>query len=151
MRLRVPRPEDFRSPAPSPAVAARLGLWLGVAFALCFLTGVASHYAQHPPGWLAWPTRPVSLYRISQGVHVLSGIAAIPLLLAKAWSVYPRLFIRPPRRPPAEVVSHAIERLSILVQGAAVVRFCWVRLRKKAWARERVAVIAGRSTSSTVR
>jgi DMSO/TMAO reductase YedYZ molybdopterin-dependent catalytic subunit len=115
MRLRVPRPEDFRSPAHGPAVTARLGLWLGVAFALCFLTGVASHYAQHPPGWLAWPTRPVSLYRISQGVHVLSGIAALPLLLAKLWSVYPRLFIRPPRRPPAEVAGHAIERLSILV------------------------------------
>jgi DMSO/TMAO reductase YedYZ molybdopterin-dependent catalytic subunit len=115
MRLHAPHPEDFRSPAHSPAVAARLGLWLGVAFGLCFLTGVASHYAQHPAGWLAWPTRPVSLYRITQGVHVLSGIAAVPLLLAKLWSVYPRLFIRPPRRPPTELVRHAIERLSILV------------------------------------
>ncbi|MGN9913385.1 molybdopterin-dependent oxidoreductase [Phytohabitans sp. LJ34] len=115
MRVRIPRPEDFRAPAHTPAVTARVGLWLGIAFGLCFLTGLASHYAQHPPGWFTWPTRPVSLYRITQGVHVLSGIAAIPLLLAKLWSVYPRLFIRPPRRPPSLVVTHAAERLSILV------------------------------------
>jgi DMSO/TMAO reductase YedYZ molybdopterin-dependent catalytic subunit len=85
-----------------------VGLWLGVAFGLCFLTGVASHAAQHPPGWFTWPTRPVSLYRVTQGVHVLSGIAAIPLLLAKLWSVYPRLFIRPFHRG-------LVERLSVLV------------------------------------
>lgn len=115
MRLHVPREEDFRSPAHSPVVSARIGLWLGVAFGLCFLTGLASHVAQHPPGWFTWPTRPVSLYRITQGVHVLSGIAAIPLLLAKLWTVYPRLFAR----PPARVLAHAAERLSILVLLAA--------------------------------
>jgi hypothetical protein len=38
--------------------------------------------------------------RITQGAHVISGVAAIPLLLAKLWSVYPHLFIRPPLRPP---------------------------------------------------
>lgn len=115
MKAPVPRPEDFRSPAHTPTVSARLGLWLGVVFGLCFLTGLASHYAQHPPGWFSWPTRPVNLYRITQGIHVLSGIAAIPLLLAKLWSVYPRLFIRPPRRPPALVATHTAERLSILI------------------------------------
>ncbi|MCW6003285.1 molybdopterin-dependent oxidoreductase [Micromonospora sp. CPCC 205371] len=115
MRLRPPRPEDFRSPAHTPAVAARIGLWLGVAFTVCFLTGLLSHAAQHPPGWFTWPTRPVSLYRITQGAHVISGVAAIPLLLAKLWSVYPRLFIRPPSRPPGRAVAHGAERLSILV------------------------------------
>ena len=120
-RRGVPRPEDFRSPAHGPAVAARLGLWLGVAFALCFLTGLASHLVQHPPAWFAWPTRPIWLYRVTQGAHVLAGIAAIPLLLAKLWSVYPRLFIRPPLRPPSRALAHAAGRISILVLAAAAI------------------------------
>ncbi|MFG2051496.1 molybdopterin-dependent oxidoreductase [Micromonospora sp. NPDC048935] len=114
-RPRVPVPEDFTAPTHSPLVAARLGLWLGVAFGLCFVTGLLSHYIQHPPGWFTWPTRPVDLYRVTQGVHVLSGVAAIPLLLAKLWSVYPRLFVRPPLRRPIRLSVHALERISILV------------------------------------
>lgn len=114
-RPRIPVPEDFTSPSHSSQVAARLGLWLGVAFGLCFVTGVLSHYIQHPPGWFTWPSRPVNLYRITQGTHVLSGIAAIPLLLAKLWSVYPRLFVRPPVRHPIRLSTHALERLSVLV------------------------------------
>lgn len=102
----------FRSPAHSPVVTARIGRWLGVAFGLCFITGLASHLIQHPPDWFGWPTRPVGLYRINQGVHVLSGIAAVPLLLAKLWSVYPKLFVRPSLRT-------AAERLAILVLLAA--------------------------------
>jgi hypothetical protein len=77
-----------------------------VAFTICFLTGLASHFAQHPVSWFSWPTRPVSLYQFTQGAHVLSGIAAIPLLLAKLWSVYPRLFARPPLRPAARLLTH---------------------------------------------
>jgi Oxidoreductase molybdopterin binding domain len=117
---RIPREEDFRSPVHVPAVSARTGVWLGIAFTLCFLTGLASHFIQHPAGWFSWPTRPVSLYRISQGIHVLSGVAAIPLLLAKLWSVYPRLFARPPRlRQPGPLVAHGAERLAITVLLAA--------------------------------
>ena len=108
-RPRVPAPEDFTAPSHSPLVAARLGLWLAVAFGLCFVTGLLSHYIQHPPGWFTWPTRPVNLYRVTQGVHVLSGVAAIPLLLAKLWSVYPRLFVRPPLRQPIRLFGHALE------------------------------------------
>lgn len=114
-RPRVPTPEDFTAPSHSPLVAARLGLWLGVAFGLCFATGLLSHYIQHPASWFSWPTRPISLYRITQGVHVLSGIAAIPLLLAKLWSVYPRLFARPPLRQPVRLAGHGLGRMSILV------------------------------------
>ncbi|MBQ0982754.1 molybdopterin-dependent oxidoreductase [Micromonospora sp. M61] len=112
---RVPTSEDFPAPSHSPLVAARLGLWLGVAFGLCFVTGLLSHYIQHPPGWFTWPTRPVNLYRVTQGVHVLSGIAAILLLLGKLWSVYPRLFVRPPLRQPIRLSTHVLERISILV------------------------------------
>jgi DMSO/TMAO reductase YedYZ molybdopterin-dependent catalytic subunit len=58
----------------------------------------------------------VSLYRVNQGLHVLSGVAAIPLLLAKLWSVYPKLFARPVARS----MLHAVERGSVLVLiGAA--------------------------------
>jgi molybdopterin-dependent oxidoreductase-like protein protein len=110
-----PREEDFRAPAHDEKVTARLGLWLGIAFLLCFLTGLLSHAVQKPPAWFVWPASPVNLYRITQGVHVLSGIAAIPLLLAKLWSVYPKLFARPLVRS----LPHALERLSILVLSGA--------------------------------
>ncbi|MBM0275917.1 molybdopterin-dependent oxidoreductase [Micromonospora tarensis] len=110
-----PVPEDFTAPSHAPLVAARLGRWLGVAFGLCFVTGLLSHYLQHPPGWFTWPTRPVNLYRLTQGTHVLSGVAAIPLLLAKLWSVYPRLFVRPPVRQPIRLCAHALERTSVLI------------------------------------
>jgi DMSO/TMAO reductase YedYZ molybdopterin-dependent catalytic subunit len=90
-------------------------MWLGVAFLLCFATGLLSHAVQRPPSWFVWPAEPVNLYRITQGVHVLSGIAAIPLLLAKLWSVYPKLFARPLVRS----LPHALERLAILVLSGA--------------------------------
>ena len=116
LNLSTPREADFTAPAHDVRVAARLGLWLGIAFGLCLITGVLSHFIQHPGGWFRWPTRPVDLYRITQGIHVISGVAAIPLLLFKLWSVYPKLFAKPAVRS----VPHAVERLSLLVLlGAA--------------------------------
>ncbi|GAB3574205.1 molybdopterin-dependent oxidoreductase [Amycolatopsis endophytica] len=114
-RPRPPREDDFTAPAHHRSVTARIGLWLGVAFAVCFVTGLLSHLIQHPPSWFFWPSRPAGLYRVTQGVHVISGIAAIPLLLAKLWSVYPKLFGRPVLRSPV----HAIERASILLLSAS--------------------------------
>jgi hypothetical protein len=110
-----PREEDFRAPAHHETVTARIGLWLGIAFLLCFVTGLLSHVVQHPPAWFVWPAAPVHLYRITQGTHVISGVAAIPLLFAKLWTVYPRLFGRPLIRS----LPHALERLSILVLSGA--------------------------------
>lgn len=109
--IRIPRESDFRGAAHDERVTSRVGLWLGVSFAVCFATGLISHGIQHPPGWFEWPSRPVSLYRITQGLHVISGVAAIPLLLAKLWSVFPKLFARPAVRS----LPHALERGSILV------------------------------------
>ncbi|GLZ41786.1 molybdopterin-dependent oxidoreductase [Actinokineospora sp. NBRC 105648] len=110
-------PERFTSPAHDERVTSRVGRWLGIAFGLCFVTGLLSHGIQHPPSWFGWPAGPVWLYRVTQGVHVLSGIVAIPLLLAKLWSVYPKLF----ERPLARSALHALERGSILVlSGAAL-------------------------------
>jgi DMSO/TMAO reductase YedYZ molybdopterin-dependent catalytic subunit len=100
----------FTSPLHDERTAALLGVALGVAFGVCFLTGLISHLLQHPPGWLWWPTRPVWLYRVTQGTHVASGLASVPLLLAKLWTVYPHLWTWPPVRS----VAHAAERLSLL-------------------------------------
>jgi len=104
------REETFRSPLHSVRVASILGISLGVTFTVCFLTGFLSHLIQHPPSFYAWPARPGWLYRVSQGVHVTTGIASIPLLLAKLWTVYPRFWTWPPLRSAA----HAIERLALL-------------------------------------
>ncbi|MEU2429225.1 molybdopterin-dependent oxidoreductase [Streptomyces sp. NPDC007861] len=110
---------SFKGRLHDPRTATAVGRWLGVAIAVCFLTGLISHFLQKPPDWLQplLPPRPVWGYRLTQGLHVASGIAAIPLLLAKLWTVYPRLFVWPPARN----VRHALERLSIAVLVAAAV------------------------------
>lgn len=112
----IPREETFTSRGRSPAVAARVGLGLGVAIGICFVTGLLSHAAQDLV-WFPWPTRPSWGYRVTQGAHVISGVAAIPLLLVKLWSVYPRLYVRPVVRS----LVHALERLSIALLVAAVI------------------------------
>jgi DMSO/TMAO reductase YedYZ molybdopterin-dependent catalytic subunit len=97
-------------------VAAVLGIALGVAFAVCFATGLLSHLIQNPPPWFYWPPRPAWLYRVTQGVHVATGIAAVPLLFAKLWVVYPKLF----DRPVFTGFGHVVERVSLvpLIGGA---------------------------------
>jgi DMSO/TMAO reductase YedYZ molybdopterin-dependent catalytic subunit len=98
------------------AVTVRVGTALGVAVAVCFVTGLISHFIQHPQPWFFWPTRPVWLYRLTQGLHVISGIAAIPLLVVKLWSVWPKLF----ERPLIGGLTRQLERLSILVLVGAM-------------------------------
>lgn len=124
MRIRVPREGNLASWLRSPAVTARVGVWLGVCFAVAFLTGLVSHLAQSgPPAaapWLALPTRPVRGYQVTQWLHVASGTAAVPLLLVKLWTVYPKLFAAVPTAGRA-LVAHGLERLSILVLVAASV------------------------------
>jgi hypothetical protein len=95
----------------SAAVTARLGRVLGIALGTCFVTGLLSHYQYHPWSWLPEPAAPAWGYRLTQGVHVMTGIASIPPLIVKLWSVFPLLF----QWPPARSVVHAIERLSIAV------------------------------------
>ncbi len=83
----------------SPGRAARtsvvLGRVLAVMFAICFLTGVYSHLLQDPADWLPLFPRPIWLYQVTQGTHVIVGLASIPVLLGKLWSVFPRLFTWP--------------------------------------------------------
>ena len=99
--------------------AARFGIALGICFTICFATGLLSHGVQRGPEWFreAWPSTGISIYRVTQGLHVLTGVAAIPLLAIKLWVVYPRLF----SWPPARNLTHAIERLSLLaLVGGAI-------------------------------
>ncbi|MBP2354782.1 DMSO/TMAO reductase YedYZ molybdopterin-dependent catalytic subunit [Kribbella aluminosa] len=92
-------------------MATVIGRWLGTTVVICFLTGLYSHVLQDTPSWLPVPSRPANLYRVTQGVHVISGTVAVPLLLAKLWTVYPKLFAK----PDLKAIGQLIERLSILV------------------------------------
>jgi DMSO/TMAO reductase YedYZ molybdopterin-dependent catalytic subunit len=100
---------------------------------LMFLTGLASYAAYNPnlaPGndttpdkgflgsWLpGWPAGPSWLYWVNQGVHVTLGLVLIPVVLAKLWSVLPKLF----EWPPARSVTQLVERASLLLLvGGAV-------------------------------
>ncbi|TWD84537.1 DMSO/TMAO reductase YedYZ molybdopterin-dependent catalytic subunit [Kribbella amoyensis] len=112
----LPQPQ-FSSPLHHPRVAVVIGRWLGAAVLVCFLTGVFSHVQQETT---YVPSRPVSLYRVTQGLHVLSGTIAIPLLLAKLWTVYPKLFAKPPWPPSRQALVSIVERLSILVLVATL-------------------------------
>jgi hypothetical protein len=69
-----------------------------------------SHLHQNPPSWVVVPSRPAWGYQFTQGVHVVTGIASVPLVLAKLWVVYRRLF----EWPPARSVGHALERALVV-------------------------------------
>jgi hypothetical protein len=113
-----PRPTwwpHFTSTVRSTALTARLGRALGIAFGLCFLTGLAS-YAQYLTWpWLPKPAVPAWGYRLTQGIHVTTGVASIPLVLVKLWSVYPITF----RWPPARSVTRVLEIVAVVVLVAA--------------------------------
>ena len=111
-----PRTADFRSPLHGPRVTARLGVWLGSAFVVCFVTGLISHYHQHPLPFFVIPPEPAWGFQVSQGIHVAAGTACFPLLLAKIYSAYPRLFERPLLLSPLK----ALERgsIAVLVAGS---------------------------------
>ncbi len=111
------RPGAFRTSLHDERTASLIGVALGSCFLVAFLTGLISHLLQHPPSWMPLLTRPVWIYRLTQGLHVATGLAAIPLLGAKLWTVYPKLFGWPPLRS----LAHALERVSIavLVAGAS--------------------------------
>ncbi|PCN48560.1 molybdopterin-binding protein [Curtobacterium sp. 'Ferrero'] len=107
------------SPNRNARSAVVLGRLLGIAFLVCFGTGVYSHLLQDPLPWMRFPTRPVRLYQFTQGLHITAGIAIIPLLLAKLNAVMPALA----QFPPVRGVLHLLERLSIgVLVSAAIVQ-----------------------------
>lgn len=115
----------FTSPLRGPWLTSVFGLALLVALPVIVLTGLLSYIAYGPQlgqaipadvGWLrlplfTWPTRPSWLYRLTQGLHVGLGLVIIPVVLAKLWSVIPKLFAWPPARSLAQL----IERVSLLM------------------------------------
>ncbi|WP_166844489.1 molybdopterin-dependent oxidoreductase [Isoptericola sp. BMS4] len=113
--LPVPRTDDFRSAVHDPRVVARVGALLGTAVLILFATGLVSHLHQDPVSWWAFGPSPAWAYRVTQGVHVAVGFACVPLLLAKLYAAYPRLFERPALRG----WRHAVERGSVAVLVAA--------------------------------
>ncbi|WP_406004502.1 molybdopterin-dependent oxidoreductase [Streptomyces sp. NBC_00987] len=129
-------PGFWRSPVRGVGFTAVLGLVLLAGITLLFVTGLLSYAAYNPDlnpvndktpdkGLLgfylfAWPTGPHWLYRLTQGLHVTVGIVLVPVLLAKLWSVVPKLFALPPVRS----VGHALERISLLLLvGGALFEF----------------------------
>ncbi len=123
----------WRSPLRGPWFTAVLSVALLPGITLMFLTGLASYAAYDPnlaPGndttpdkgllgsWLpGWPAGPSWLYWVNQGVHVTLGLVLIPIVLAKLWSVLPKLF----EWPPVRSFTHLVERASLLLLvGGAV-------------------------------
>src|ERR1700685_472806 len=67
---------------------------------------------------------------MSQGLPDTVGLALFPVVLAKLWSLIPRLFEWPPVRSPA----HALERLSLaLLVGGALFEFVTGILNIQYW------------------
>ncbi|MFG2503676.1 molybdopterin-dependent oxidoreductase [Streptomyces sp. NPDC048441] len=129
-------PGFWRSPLRGTWFTAVLGVVLLFGITLLFVTGLLSYAAYNPDlspvndktpdkGLLgfylfSWPTDPHWLYRLTQGLHVTVGITLIPVLLAKLWSVIPKLF----ELPPVRSVGHALERISLLLLvGGALFEF----------------------------
>ncbi|NQX13558.1 molybdopterin-dependent oxidoreductase [Microbacteriaceae bacterium VKM Ac-2855] len=106
---------SLRAPSRTPRTAVVIGRLLGLAFLLCFGTGLYSHFLQEPLPWMQFVTRPVSLYQVTQGLHVTAGIVCFPLILAKLYAVFPALF----QTPPVRSLAHLVERASIAVFVAA--------------------------------
>ncbi|MDQ2706776.1 MAG: molybdopterin-dependent oxidoreductase [Actinomycetota bacterium] len=119
------RPRVWRSPLRGPWLTSVFGAVLLAALPVVILTGLLDYAAYSPQfaqgmpgnvGWLRlppfdWPTHPSWLFRLTEGLHVILGLVIIPVVLAKLWSVVPKLFAWPPARSLAE----ALERLSLLL------------------------------------
>ena len=125
----------WRSPVRGPWLTSYFGSILLVGIPVMFVTGLISYAAYDPrlagndttPGkgilgfyLFNWVSSPSWIYRVSQGTHVLLGLTLVPIVLAKLWSVIPKLFEWPALRS----VAHGLERLSLmLVVGGAVFEF----------------------------
>src|SRR5437763_11375174 len=135
----------WRSPLRGSWLTAVLGLVLLIGIPVVAITGLFSNVAYQPRlvanslgrslGPLdfyvfTWPTQPPWLYALNQGLHVTIGLALVPVLLAKLWSVIPRLF----EWPPVRSLAHALERLSLaLLVGGALFEFATGILDLQYW------------------
>jgi DMSO/TMAO reductase YedYZ molybdopterin-dependent catalytic subunit len=125
------RPDFWRSPLRGPWLTSFLGTLLVPTIAVIALTGFISHWAYHPElagnattnpafdipvlfqfpqSWRSWD------YAVTQGTHITLGLVTVPLVLAKLWSVIPKLF----KRPTVRNLAGALERLSLLLLVGSV-------------------------------
>jgi DMSO/TMAO reductase YedYZ molybdopterin-dependent catalytic subunit len=139
-RLAEPPPGPFRrdfwrSPLRGPWLTSFLGTLLLPLIVIVAVTGLISDGAYQPGLGLNSPfdrygaldvlihlpaSSPAWIYAVTQGLHITVGLVAIPLLLAKLWSVIPRLFAWPPARG----LGHLVERASLLLLvGGALFEF----------------------------
>jgi DMSO/TMAO reductase YedYZ molybdopterin-dependent catalytic subunit len=135
---RAPGPfhrEFWRSPLRGPWLTSFLGTLLVPTITVIAITGFISHWAYHPElagnatinpafdipiffqfpqSWPSWD------YAVTQGTHVTLGLMTLPLVLAKLWSVIPKLF----KLPTVRNLAGAIERLSLLLLvGSVLIEF----------------------------
>jgi DMSO/TMAO reductase YedYZ molybdopterin-dependent catalytic subunit len=138
-------PDFWDSPLRGPYLTAIVGSILLVGITIVAATGFLSHLAYEPDlrgnaiipvdrdlpfPFSGWPSGPTWLYALNQGLHTNIGLATIPILAFKLWSVIPRLFAWPPVRSPAQ----ALERLSIaLLVGSALFEFVTGVLNFQYW------------------
>jgi DMSO/TMAO reductase YedYZ molybdopterin-dependent catalytic subunit len=121
--MKLGSPPRFRSPLRGPWLTSVFGAVLLVGLPIVIVTGLLDRVAYGPGQGLPvdvgllqlpafdWPTRPAWLFQLTQGLHVGLGLVLVPVVLAKLWSVFPRLFTVPPARSPA----HALERGTLLL------------------------------------
>jgi DMSO/TMAO reductase YedYZ molybdopterin-dependent catalytic subunit len=125
-------PNRWKSPVRGPWLTSVFGLVLLIGIPVEFITGLISYAAYNPRlkgndpnpnhglfGFYLfnWATSPAWLYRFIEGVHVMLGLVLVPVVLAKLWSVMPKLFAWPPWRS----ISQLLERLSlVLIVGGVV-------------------------------
>ena len=121
------RSRVWRSPLRGPWLTSVFGLVLLIGFPVVIVTGLLSYIAYSPQlhqaipadvhglrlPLFAWPTHPVWLYRLNQGLHVGLGLVLVPVVLAKLWSVIPKLFTWPAARSFAQLLERA--SLALLV------------------------------------
>jgi DMSO/TMAO reductase YedYZ molybdopterin-dependent catalytic subunit len=124
--------QRWRSPIRGPWLTSVFGLVLLIGIPIEFVTGLLSYAAYDPKlhgndpnpahsifGFYVfnWFTTPSWLYRLIEGVHVMLGLALIPVVLAKLWSVIPLLFSWPPFRS----LAHFAERVTLVMLVGGVI------------------------------
>ena len=127
----LPAARAFRSPLRGPWLTSVFGFLLLISLPLVILTGLLDYIAYGPrlrqsiPGnvgflhlpFFDWPTRPTWLFQLTEGMHVGLGLVLVPVVLAKLWSVMPKLFSWPPLRSVADL----LERVSLVMIVGGIV------------------------------
>jgi DMSO/TMAO reductase YedYZ molybdopterin-dependent catalytic subunit len=126
---RVQRLIRWRSPLRGLWLTSVFGAVLLIGMPVVIVTGLLSYIAYGPQFGQAipadvgllklptfdWPADPSWLYRLTQVLHVGLGLVLVPVVLAKLWSVIPRLFAWPPARSVAQLAERV--SLTMLVGG----------------------------------